>query len=98
MNDVITLISYTEEVDSCGDMVRTASERNVFADVASIGTKEFYQAAAVGMQPEIKFIIADYLDYRCEKDLAWNGEQYRVLRTYRKDNRLEIIAYKEAHR
>lgn len=92
-NEVIKLIAYTEATDAYGITTRTESSREVFAKTESIGTAEFYQAAASGLKPEIKFKIADYLDYSDEKELEWNNKRYSVLRTYRKDNSLEITAY-----
>jgi len=70
-NDVIYLIKDTRTVNEYGDMVTTQTERAVFAQVKSIGQSEFYQAAAVGLKPEIKFVIADYLDYDEEKKLRY---------------------------
>lgn len=90
MNDVIKLISYTETIDRYGRPVRAELSREVFAEVRSIGQSEFYQAAASGLKPEVKFVIADYLDYKNEKEVEWNGTRYNVLRTYQTDLRLEI--------
>lgn len=70
------------------------TERTVFAKVLSIGMNEFYQAQSTGLKPELKFEIADYLDYKNEKELVYNKVKYQVLRTYRKNKRqLEITAY-----
>jgi len=71
-NDVIYLIKETRTVNEYGDMVVTESERAVFAQVKSIGQSEFYQAAAVGLKPEIKFVIADFYDYQGEKKLRYD--------------------------
>ena len=75
----------------------TETARDVFAKLGSIGQKEFYQAHAVGLQPEIKFILADYLDYDGEELVQHNGQRYRVLRTYRKGQELEITVYREVN-
>nr|DAK86787.1 MAG TPA: head closure knob [Caudoviricetes sp.] len=70
------------------------TERTVFAKVLSIGMNEFYQAQSTGLKPELKFEIADYLDYKNEKELVYNKVKYQVLRTYRKNKRqLEITVY-----
>ncbi len=70
------------------------TERTVFAKVLSIGMNEFYQAQSTGLKPELKFEIADYLDYDNEKELIYNKVKYQVLRTYRKNKRqLEITVY-----
>ena len=97
MNDVITLIQQTRSVDDYGDPVITETARDVFAKLGSIGQKEFYQAHAVGLQPEIKFVLADYLDYDGEEIVLHNGQRYRVLRTYRKGQELEITVYREVN-
>lgn len=78
MNDILTLIN--------GDTTRT-----VFCHMASIGQREYYEAQAVDVYPECKFILADYLDYDNERLCEYDGQRYRVLRTYRAGKRLEIV-------
>ena len=70
MNEVITLIG-------------NAGERDVFCRLASIGQREYYEAQAVDVYPECKFILADYLEYENEQLLEYDGQRYHVLRTYR---------------
>lgn len=79
MNEILTLLS-------------EAGVRDVFCRVASIGMREFYEASARDFYPEMKFIIADYLDYNDEQVAKHNGKYYRVLRTYRTGQELEIVA------
>lgn len=95
--DILTLVTAIETTDEFGDPVIAETTRDVFCEVASIGQKEFYQAAATGLQPEIKFVLADYLDYSGEKTVVHNGTRYRVLRTYRKGQELEITCYREVN-
>lgn len=97
MNEVISLIQQTHGVDDYGDPVITETAREVFAKLGSIGQKEFYQAHAVGLQPEVKFVLADYLDYDGEDQVEHNGVRYRVLRTYRKGQELELTVYREVN-
>lgn len=78
MNEVLTLIS--------GETSRT-----VFCRLASIGMKEFYEASARDFYPEMKFILADHLDYSNEQLVEYDGRRYRVLRTYRTGQELEIV-------
>lgn len=98
LTDVIDLVSETTGVDEYGDITVVEKTRRVFAEVQSIGLKEFYQASAVGLQPEIKFMLQDYLDYAGELRVRHSGTEYRVLRTYRNGQRLELTCYKEVHR
>jgi SPP1 family predicted phage head-tail adaptor len=97
MNEILTLITVTQHVDEYGDQVATESRREVFAKLGSIGQKEFYQAHAVGLQPELKFVLADYLDYDGEALVEYNGQRYRVLRTYRAFQELELTCYREVN-
>lgn len=95
-DSVIFLIKETNTKNEYGDTVQTFTERQVFAEVKSIGQSEFYQAEAVGLKPEIKFVIADFADYQNEKQLKYTPfggtEQiYDVLRTYRNKINLEIV-------
>ena len=53
--------------------------------------KEFYEASARDFYPEMKFILADYLEYNNEQLVEHDGQRYRVLRTYRTGNELEIV-------
>ncbi len=96
-NEVIKLVSEEKSVDEYGDISVVYAERTVFARLASVTQSEFYQAMAVGLKPELKFVIADYLDYKDEKIIKYKGfgedeEQiYSVIRTYRNKNELEIV-------
>lgn len=78
MNEVLTLIQ--------GEVSRT-----VLCRLASIGMREFYEASARDFYPEMKFILADYLDYNNEQLVEHNGQRYRVLRTFRTGQELEIV-------
>lgn len=78
MNDIITLVS-------------DSGRREVFAELRSISQTEHYQAAAVDYHPELKFVIADYLDYQAETLVEHEGTLYRVLRTFRAGQELEIV-------
>lgn len=96
-NEIITLVDETKTVDSYGDTNVTRTSRDVFAELKSIGQAEFYQAYALGLKPEIKFVLPDYLEYKNEKIVLYRGYtdeediEYKILRTYRNGNSLEIV-------
>ena len=97
MNEILILITATQRSDEYGDLVTVETRREVFAKLSSIGQKEFYQAQAVGLQPELKFVLADYLDYAGETLVEHDGQRYRVLRTYRTGQELELTVYREVN-
>ena len=92
-NEVINLRSYNETTNEYGITNRTVNDREVFAELHSIGQSEFYQAQANGLKPTLKFVLADYLDYQDEKEVVYDGKIYSVLRTYRDHNKIEITVY-----
>lgn len=93
MNDILTLIGRT--LDDFGNVV-SEKRRDVFCKLASISRSEFYQAQATDLRPELKFVLADYYDYEDEYLCIYEGTWYRVIRTYRKGQELEIVVQKAA--
>lgn len=68
MNEIIRLVKESfSMVNDYGDTVSGMESRTVFATLRSVGQKEFYEAAAVGLKPEIVFVLEDYLDYQDEQ-------------------------------
>lgn len=79
MNELLTLI----QLDG--------SRRDVLGGLRSVSRTEFYQAQTAGYKPELVFVLADYLDYSDEPRVKYDGNLYRVLRTYRVGQELEIV-------
>lgn len=77
MNELITLIE--------GD-----SRREVLCELRSVGHAEFYEAYAAEFRPELKFVLADFLDYDGETYVKYGADLYRVIRTYRSGQELEL--------
>ena len=94
MNELLTLVSRTLADD--GYTVAEESRRDVFCRLASIGQTEFYQAQATDLRPELKFVLADYLEYDGEYLCIFNGVWYRVIRTFRAGQELEIVVQRAA--
>lgn len=84
--DVITLISTMNGENDMGDPIKVLVRReNVFAEKKSIKQSEFYQAAAVGLKPEITFIIRT-IEYEQETLLEYNLKPFTIIRTYEKED------------
>lgn len=103
-NDMITLVKESIAPDAYGDMAVTETTREVFAQLRSITQTEFYQAQTAGLKPEVKFLLADFLDYQGELIVRYTpyelGQEleYTVLRTYRAGNGLELVCKKGVER
>jgi hypothetical protein len=85
MNEVAVLIKREYK-----GATRVETKREVLCGVRSIGMKEFYSAHSTDFRPELKLVLADYLDYNDETMAEYNGERYRILRTYRAGQELEL--------
>lgn len=92
-NEVIYLLTTQSNVNDVGDQIETMEKSMRFAKIKSIGQSEFYQAQAQGLKPEIKFVLADYLDYDNQEEVIYNNFRYKVLRTFRTGNEIEIVCY-----
>ncbi len=82
MNDV--LILFAED----------GTRRTVFCSLKSVGQSEFYQAATTNYKPELKFVLADYLEYNGESIVKHNDVHYRVIRSFRAGQELELVVEK----
>lgn len=92
MSELLTLIKRTPGVDAVGDPTTTETSRTVFCGIRSITRAEFYAANGTDFHPEVTFALADYLDYNGETLAEHNGQRYRILRTYRTGQELELVA------
>lgn len=83
-DQILTLIKRNDkDTDDTGDQRITKFRREVFCDEFSVGSKEFWQAQADDFQPELKLVLADYLDYENEQLAEYGGTEYHILRHYR---------------
>lgn len=92
-NEVIYLSAKKSQINNVGDRIQTEERVLRLAKIKSIGQSEFYQAQAQGLKPEIKFVLADYLDYNNQEEVIYNGFRYKVLRTFRTGSEIEIVCY-----
>lgn len=77
----LTLIGYETEYDEIGQEINVPVERKILCGIKSIIRNEFYAAAQTGLKPEITFIVHNF-EYNGEKEIEFEGQKYRVIRTY----------------
>lgn len=68
----------------------TETLREVAAESRSVGMTETYTALSQGLRPSITFKLALAEDYQGEKEVEYGGVRYRVLRTYRNGDGIEL--------
>lgn len=79
-NELI-LINQTYTQNELGDNISSETEKNVLCAIKSVTRNEFYNAAKVGIKPEIVFVLHKY-EYVGERKVIFNNEEYKVIRTY----------------
>lgn len=87
--DVIQLISENRTGHGVHEAV-TETERTVMCTVQSVRRDEYYTALNAGYQPEYVFVLALAEDYQNERLVKFHGQKFRVVRTYRTEDGIEI--------
>ena len=93
-SDKISLVAITEAETSLAAAIAAGTKTSVFADIKSVRQSEFYQAAAIGINPTIVFIVWT-AEYSNQAAVEWDSKQYKVIRTYDKqDEKTELVCAK----
>lgn len=87
--EILYLINKTESKDSIGNIIYSETEKKVYAKRNTVGSKEFYNAAVVGIIPTAELQIR-LSNYNNETEVKYNGTRYSVIRTIPK-NRTDIV-------
>lgn len=96
MDDIISLIAEieTQDPDTGIWSIEDGSPRSVFCRVSSVDRTEYYKAQQIGTAPEIK-VITQTANYNGEMIAEYNGDRYKIYRTYNADGNDEIELYLE---
>lgn len=91
MDEVIYLLQAKNLTNDIGDPIKTLEKKKRFAEKLEIGQREFYQAAATGLKPEIKFVIWKW-EYNDEMYFEYKGRNYKIIKTYERkiDEKVEL--------
>ncbi len=94
-DDIAYLIKEkTTGTDSDGNEIIKRTSRMVFCRVRSVSRDEYYDAATDDLKPEIMITISHRIDYDSEKLVELNGEYYDVIRTYWREDEVELTLQK----
>lgn len=90
-SDVIQLLRVEHPTDDSGtELSKIVDVREVYCQVNSVGIKESYAALAIGHNPELRVTIAEAADYEGEDYVFYNGNIFKVLRTYQSNLAIEL--------
>ena len=87
-DDVAILKAYGEPTyDEYGNEKETLIERTVYVQPRGVYQSEFYNAAQVGLKPNLTLYLTNRTDYMGEKVLSFQGKEYSVIRVDMKSQR-----------
>lgn len=78
--DELTLIKVETQQDVIGNIVSRETTKNVLCRRNVVGTREFYNAMAVGIRPTAELQIRAS-NYEGEQEVEYYGHRYYVIRT-----------------
>ena len=76
----VELIAFSPDAHEVGTPV-PETKREVKVQEMSLTQADVYQAGGDGLSPEAKLLIPYDKDYNGERELIYNGERYRVIRS-----------------
>lgn len=92
--DVVNLIAENPEAHGVFETPEESAQM-VYAEIRSVTRSEAYAAKSAGLNPEWVFRLTDYADYDGQRIAAWNGMRWRVIRSYRDGQSIELTVQKE---
>ena len=87
--DIIELGQQIETITNY-EPVKSWSWRQVYCNKKSVRQSEKYQAASVGLKPELMFEIRS-IEYDQEERVDFNGKIYEITRVYDRGDVTELI-------
>lgn len=95
MDVVFYLLTAVKHQDELGQFVEEVSRREVFGNLSSVTSSEFFAGGQNGYKPEFRIIMFAY-DYFGEENLVFNGETYSIYRKYLNGDKIELYCEKRA--
>jgi hypothetical protein len=94
--NVVDLITVSPEAAGVGTEPEEV-KRTVPCVIKSIGMQEAYQAMGIGLNPELKVVLAHDFEYMGERICEIGTQRYRILRTYiTETDGIELTLQREA--
>lgn len=88
-DDVIELLQVEITSDKELNQIKKHKSAEVFCKVDSVSRGEIYNAAITGLRPTYTITMNEF-EYSGESEIKYNGQLYSVLRTYKKDDYVEL--------
>ena len=86
--DVIELGNMTETI-VYGEPIQAMTYREIFANKKSVRQSEFYNAAIVGLKPQLVFEVYSF-EFNNDEKVRYNDQKYSIIRAYEKGETTEL--------
>ena len=91
----IYLITELQQEDKFGVLQSILSKRLVYANVTSVGQREFFEGGRSGINPEFRMTMFAF-DYAGESTLEYMGRLFDIYRTYQgADDTVELYVQRK---
>lgn len=92
----IQLIGLVEGLDDEGfEVIEERPKEPILANRLSVRSSEYWQAKQSGVQLSYVFEIHKF-EYNGEEKMLYEGEEYRIERTYEKGDYIELVCVRKA--
>lgn len=92
----IQLIGLVEDLDDDGFQTIVEKQKEpILANRLSVRSSEYWQAKQSGVQLSYVFEIHKF-EYNGEEKMLYEGEEYRIERTYEKGDYIELVCVRKA--
>lgn len=80
-SDVAYLVTESYTQNDYGVMEKTTTTTQVFVNVTSVTSQEWFEGGRNGLNPQFRFTMFSH-DYNGETIIEFNDKQYTIYRTY----------------
>ena len=92
---IIYLHRPTRTKNRIGEWISSIERVEVFAEIQSVSSSEFFNASQIGLAPELRFTMFSG-DYQGESVIEHDGQNYSVYRVYHNGDSVELYCQRDA--
>lgn len=94
-DNVAFLLKEIKTQNELGDYVSEIVKKEVYCFVDSVNSTEFFEASKNGIRAQIRVSLFVY-DYENEEEIEFDGINYKIYRTFRKNDNIELYCSEKA--
>lgn len=88
--DELIELGNLEETIVKGEPIKSIEWREVYANLLDDNRSEFYQAANVGLKPELTFEVHDF-EFDNDEYVRYKGKEFTIIRAPKRGDKRELV-------